>query len=283
MPWALAGDDDFFPDDLDYSDELTQKWDWKYDSWKPKDPLPAGSKWNTIDNDRQTRVWGEATGTGGWVEEGLIEGEEDADRVEETDVDDYDWDYESNPEQDDDPGVSLGDIMDDEYQGDDDDSLDWGFQDDYDPNQAYENLEPAEPEPDTEEEPEDEQPEDEQPEDEQPEDEQPEDEQPEPEPEPTTEPHPKKPTPHLSQFGQYLISEHMDVAQQLASGAIDVNDVLKLLPMTAEGELALGGDDVLEEQLGLPDEVRAVQVGSQVITQYDPSQVQLHNSSHTII
>ena len=53
--------------------------------------------------------------------------------------------------------------------------------------------------------------------------------------------------------------------------------------MTAEGELALGGDDVLEEQLGLPDEVRAVNVGGEVITQYDPSQVQLHNSSHTVL
>ena len=58
MPWALASDEQFFPDDLDYSDEYTEKWKGWYDDWKPQ-THGTGEKgvteWRS--NDKQVRVW----------------------------------------------------------------------------------------------------------------------------------------------------------------------------------------------------------------------------------
>ena len=97
---------------------------------------------------------------------------------------------------------------------------------------------------------------------------------------------PQKTIPHLSNFGQYIIHEHLDDAMNLATGAMTLDDIMKTLPLTDDGELALGGDDKLEDQLGLPDEIRAVKVGDQVIEQYDPTLVtfpEVHDSTHTVL
>ena len=86
--------------------------------------------------------------------------------------------------------------------------------------------------------------------------------------------------PHLTQLGSYLLHEHMDEAQALQSGAVSLHDIMKNLPVTQSGELALGGDEQLEEQLNLPPEIRAVQVGDDVVQQYDPTLVDF---SHTTL
>ena len=44
------------------------------------------------------------------------------------------------------------------------------------------------------------------------------------------------------------------------------------------GQFVIGGDDELEEQLGLPDEIRAVKIGNEILEQYDPYQVHYLNS-----
>ena len=98
-------------------------------------------------------------------------------------------------------------------------------------------------------------------------------------------------TPHLTQFGQYLLHEHMGDFQNLASGAIDFQELLNRYPTTADGHLAIGGDDELEQRLGLDDTIRAVQVGDQVQTRYDPyqstdikEQMMMHqDSSHSVL
>jgi hypothetical protein len=84
-----------------------------------------------------------------------------------------------------------------------------------------------------------------------------------------------KTIPHISKFGQYLITEHLDDALDLASGKLTLAQIMSTLPISASGELVLGGDTQLEEQMGLPDEIRAVKVGDQIIQQYDPTLVTL--------
>ena len=67
-------------------------------------------------------------------------------------------------------------------------------------------------------------------------------------------------------------------------------DLQELYPVGTAGNFVIGGDDELEEQLGLPDEIRAVKLGDRVVQQYDPYQIKLpqlggsiYNSFHTIL
>ena len=60
------------------------------------------------------------------------------------------------------------------------------------------------------------------------------------------------------------------------------------LPISSSGQLVLGGDKQLEEQLDLPEEIRAVKVGDQIIQQYDPTLVTLPSmqtveTGHTVL
>jgi hypothetical protein len=77
-------------------------------------------------------------------------------------------------------------------------------------------------------------------------------------------------TPHISNFGQYLITEHLDSALGLAQGKITLHDIMQNLPVDKEGQLTFGGDEELEDTLQLPDEIKAVQLGSgEIIKQFD--------------
>jgi hypothetical protein len=78
--------------------------------------------------------------------------------------------------------------------------------------------------------------------------------------------------------------------QSVAQGGVDITELIKQYPVTAGGELAIGGDEQLEQELGLPDTLRAVKVGGEVIQRADPyqssdikEQMTLHHSSHSIL
>jgi hypothetical protein len=99
-----------------------------------------------------------------------------------------------------------------------------------------------------------------------------------------------KEVPHLSQFGNFLLHEHLDEFQNLIEGQVSEEDLRSKYPVGSAGQFVIGGDDELEEQLGLPDEIRAVKIGNEILEQYDPYQVSLpqlggsiYNSFHTIL
>ena len=99
-----------------------------------------------------------------------------------------------------------------------------------------------------------------------------------------------KEVPHLSQFGNFLLKEHLDEFQNLIEGQVSEEELRQQYPVGSAGQFVMGGDDELEERLGLPDEIRAVEIGNTVLKQFDPYQVKLpqlggsiYNSFHTII
>ena len=384
MPWALASDEQFFPDDLNYSDEYTKKWKGWYDDWKPQthDTGEAGhTEWRS--NDKQVRVWnpdpdmidagweqtdegdwgqsyGDGTsgwGTGGelpeevytdvndpgyggwgqqqgvpdykidktdpnwkynWAENtGNAPGETGATDTGATDTGatdntDGDWGWtDTNVINDDWGGAGWGGqfgnssqppeagmvwsdlvggwVFPDEPEEDDktppeqivgNEDLQQDIADDYDPNWKphYVGDDDDDTPPDTTPTPQDTTP------------------TPQPKPEPEPEPEPVQPTPtpqgtpHLNQFGEYLLHQHMGAFQNVAAGGTDFTQLLQQLPTTASGQLAVGGDDTLEDQLNLPEDVRAVQVNDTIQQRADPyaatdiaQQLNFHSSSHTTL
>ena len=287
MPWALAGDEEFFPDDLKYSDEYTKKWKGWYDDWKPMVENPVNAESYIRQNDKQTRVWnsdpavvdagwedvnmgnwGQSYGNGettGWGNADAVEGEdytppEDSEKPEDTSVTD--------------PGYT--DFF-HESGGNSGWNVNWGIGSSGPPqegmvwsNQAGRWVFPD----------------------------------PTPEPTPTSEPTPtvtsppeptptvptyEKKTPHLNQLGEYLLHEHMGQLQTSIGGQ-DISSFINQLPLTSQGELAIGGDDALEAKLNLPSDTRAVQTADGVETRADPyqasdisQQMQYHSASHTTL
>jgi len=333
MPWALAGDEEFFPDDLNYSDEYTKKWKGWYDDWKPMVENPVNAESYFRQNDKQTRVWnpdpdivdagweetdpgdwGKAYGDGettGWGTAGDMAGEvytevndpgyggwgqQQGDPDYKIDKTDPNWKYNWAESQGDAPGEdgTPGPTSQEDTSGTDPGYTDffkesggnsgwtvnWGTGSSGPPqegmiwsSQAGRWIFPPDPTP--------------------------------PEPEPTpqepdtsgwevdqTDPmwgSGHKKTPHLTQLGDYLLHEHLGQLQNLVGGT-DITNLLSQLPVSASGELAIGGDDQLEASLNLPDDVRAVQVGGEVQMRADPyqaddiaEQVAYHSSSHTAL
>ena len=71
MPWALDSDEGFYPDDIGYSEELTQEWKRRYDAFHPMWDRPNNRAPYIRNNDKQTRTWSpefQANIDAGWDE-----------------------------------------------------------------------------------------------------------------------------------------------------------------------------------------------------------------------
>jgi hypothetical protein len=79
---------------------------------------------------------------------------------------------------------------------------------------------------------------------------------------------------HLSTLENYLIHEQFDDYLALQHHEVTTGALMNQLALTAEGYVAIGGDEALEERLGLAPEIKAVTAPSgQVMTMYDASEV----------
>ena len=79
---------------------------------------------------------------------------------------------------------------------------------------------------------------------------------------------------HLSTLENYLIHEQFDDYLALKHHEITTGALMNQVALTAQGYVAIGGDEALEERLGLAPEIKAVTAPSgQVMTMYDASEV----------
>ena len=79
---------------------------------------------------------------------------------------------------------------------------------------------------------------------------------------------------HLSKLENYLIHEQFDDYLSLIHQEVTKGELMHQFAETARGEVAIGGDEALEERLGLAPEIKAVTTPSgQVMTMYDASEV----------
>jgi hypothetical protein len=91
----------------------------------------------------------------------------------------------------------------------------------------------------------------------------------------------------LTPFQEYLKMEHFDDYLQSIKDPTTIPSIKRDFAVTEEGQIAIGGDERLEAQLGLPEGTRAVKDPSSgnVVTQYDSSLVTptLLHTGHAII